>query len=678
MKKITLLKKITLSALLLCSYMGFAQLHVSNGTQLSTGSVGSEFVLYSDYDVDNKGTMTFVGDAQFYLDSGLDNGSGIIEFNDATFHIGSGDATRSAGTDVLIFNDRDANFIGDRAKFVVLNKVSGTANVTAGHLGILETFQIENGTLNADDPTQGIVTLLNRSATDAAQVIASSSSADPLREAKVEVERFMSQKRAFRFYASTVNSTESIREQLQENATAWDDQTIPGFGTHITGVNPDINLNGDGGDGTTVVDDTFQGLDWQPSGNASLFLWKEQDQFWSSTSSDGWSKPNTTGTLNAKTPYRLMVRGDRTITITDNDTPPTETKLRSRGTLLVGNQSVDNLATPEDDFSFVANPYASRVDYTNVSRSNLTDFIYVWDVSVNGRGGYVTVDLNDLGTPDPIDANANHILMPGQSFFVQNTPVGNPSITFSEAAKTNTDPVTEIFSITNYFNFRLEATDENNHVIDGIGFRFSDLYSEAADEYDGAKLTNSDVNLAILNANTFLSIDKRPTPVGEKIVPLALIGHQHQNYQFVPTMNLDGLELDIFLRDNYLDQMTAVEPNEVISFNVDQSLPGSVSPYRFEIVFNPTTLSQDNFDEGVFSMYPNPAESTVSISLPKTADMSDWDVKLFSINGQLLNQWNYKDINQPISLNVEHLESGIYLIELSNNEEKSTQKLIKK
>lgn len=674
-------KTILLLMLAAITTVGYSQeLKINAGTTMWVGDASPES-LYTGGNVDNDGTLTFAGSSNFYVDAGLDNSTtgSEINFGDATLHIGSGDAVRSVDGANLIFKDRTLAFQGtnigkpdidatayddfepgDVVRFVVLNKTgTKSANVTGGHLGITDNITLTSGELNGETT----VTLLNRNATDAAQVAESTGGT-----ARIEVERFMSQRRAFRLFAPGVTSSQNLRAQLQEEATAYNDNPAPGFGTHITGVAPEPDINAD------VSLDGTNGLDWQPSGDASSFVWNEVNQRWDPLL-------NTLQTTTFTSPYRVMVRGNREIDLVSNATAPGVTILRTRGELAQGDIDIP-LASGAEAISLVANPYASRVNFANIATTaDIDSYIAVWDATINARGGFVSVLASNgsLGAaPDPSGSTATNILEPGQSFFVLNSEtVSDNILNFTEANKSIGSPSTGIFSTANFLNLRLETTEEDL-VIDGLGFRFNDAYNVEANGQDAAKFENPNTNFAIINGGSLLYIDNRPAPSNETIVPLMLTGHNHENYQIVPSFNLDGLDMEVYLKDNYLDELTAIEDNQPINFSIDESVPGSVNPYRFQIVFNPTPLSVDEITEGTFTMYPNPAESQVSIMLPSNASQNNWNVSLYTINGQLINTWKHENVSGSIDLNVENLRTGVYLIELGNDEQKSVQKLIKK
>ncbi len=648
------MKKITSIALLVFSVnVGFAQLYIAQNAELRATGTN----LYSNENVVNEGSIMFSGEADFILDAGLDNSatSATLSLGDARLVIGSGESL-SSSTDTFIFKGRDGNQLGDQVKHLVLNKTSGTVNVTGGHLGVAETFLATSGTLNA----ASTVTLLNRANGTYAQVLPSDGGSVTL-----EVERFIPAKRAFRLLSPSVVSTATINAQWQEGAEQYNANPVPGFGTHITGFgtqNPDPVVN------------NVNGFDWNPSGNASLFPYNNAGQAWVTS-----GVANTdTETLSYNTPLRLFVRGDRTTDLSSNDAAPSTTILRTRGSLRIGDHNVTGLSSGANHFNFVANPYASRVDFRNVTKTNITGFIYVWDASFGERGAFATVDLSN-NTPDPAGSQANAILMPGQAFFVRNTAAGSPSINFTETHKAIGENHISIFSEEIFLNLGLRAISNNQTIpLDGVGFRFNDAYNSEVDDSDARKLGNPDENFLIIKDGNLLAIEKRPLPLEEETVALGFLGHQYENYQFVPQFTYDNSVLKVYLKDNYLNTQTELSANEAINFQVDHSLLESTNAFRFELIFSPVTLANEDFEAVNFGLYPNPATTEVQISLPQLTSADGWNIEVYDINGKQVFATNTIANERLHNIDVRSLNSGVYLIKVSNNQHTSTQKLIKK
>ncbi|MFN2261257.1 MAG: T9SS type A sorting domain-containing protein, partial [Psychroflexus sp.] len=567
---------------------------------------------------------------------GLDNSQGSLNFNDATLVIGSGGANASS-TDDFIFNTNDA------VKHVILNKTEGITTVSEGHLGITETLKLESGTLTAGDK----ITLLNPNENEVAYVIESTSGS-----ANVSVEKYYTAKRSFRFVASPVDGG-SIFENWQEDGNA-----PGGFGTHITGSTAGEN-----------------GLDATETGNPSLFDYDNVSQNWSAV-----TNTNVENLVTGKA-YRLYVRGDRNIDLTNNDAE-NETTLRATGSLKVGTVLVDNLGETENDFSFIGNPYQATVDVSSITFNNVNDdYYWVWDPNMNDDGSYVVVDLSDGSNAGT--SQANQYLQPGQAAFVRTSANGPASVTFTEASK-NVDQLSNaVFSNSEKpkLNLRLYESSvlQNGEMeFDAIGIRFSSNWTNEVDHQDARKMGNPAENLARLNGDDFLSIEKREMPQDGEELNLAIYNYEHSNYTFEADLSNFSENIVVYLNDSYTGSQSVLENGiNHIDFTVDASIPESVEMLRFTLSFENTTLGTSNENFENFSVYPNPVtnqEFTIQTSRMSGEDVS---LKLFNISGQsVMNQKLKIGDDGRLNIQTNGLSAGIYILELTQAQQTFKEKLI--
>jgi hypothetical protein len=432
----------------------------------------------------------------------------------------------------------------------------------------------------------------------------------------VEVERFIpagdNDKRAFRFLSSSVNSTGSINTNWQEGAATWSENPNPGFGTHITGSLAGAN-----------------GFDASGSGNPSLFLYPSAAQTWSSIAN------TDVKTLEAGAAYRLMVRGDRSIDLTSNAADPTNTILRSKGSLVFGTIDMSSeLAQGADQFSLVGNPYQSVVDFSAVNKNNLRDYVYVWDASLtgaNGRGAYVIVEVSSnsiVEAPAASSSSATKFIAPNQAFFVRNTDAGSPTLVFEETNKATTQAQVEVFSTYAdfYINSRLykiEDLQNGNTEVDALGLRFNQNFTTLADEEDAEKLTNPDENYAIIN-NGLRVIDKQNLPTDGHEIELFINSYTTTAYSLTFAMDNLPEEIEVFLNDTYLNTQTELLLQSTYDFTVDANIPASMAFNRFSLSFDHTTLGvEDNvFSNLVYTqiqqqMANSPYKPKVSTRIPQ-------------------------------------------------------------
>ncbi|QSS96254.1 T9SS type A sorting domain-containing protein [Psychroflexus sp. ALD_RP9] len=461
----------------------------------------------------------------------------------------------------------------------------------------------------------------------------------------VEVERYIPAKRAFRLISSAVDGSTI--------ANAWQQDT------HITGAGGATN-----------------GFDATNTDNPSMFTF--DNTITDQSSGAGWQAiTSTTDVISAGTPYRLMVRGDRTIDLADNEAPATATTLSASGSLQTGSYT-PTLATAANNYSFVGNPYQAVVDFGAVTKSNLTDFIYVWDASIagsNGNGGYITVQIStgNITAPSPSSSDASQYIAPGQAFFVQNNASGNGSITFKEADKATGQSQVSIFSTyTNfYINSRLykaSALQNGEMESDAIGLRFNENYTTIGSDEDASKLANPGENYAIVN-NGFKSIDKQNIPTDGHQVDLLMMNYEDTAYSLSFNLGNQPETLKVYLNDSYLNTQTELTESTTYDFTVDANVPESIDQNRFHLSFEEVPLNNQSFDAGQVRLYPNPVVHQLQIELPASVEINS--VQVFNTLGQqvLTTTQSQVDMSQ--------LASGVYVVELETTKGKVSKKIIK-
>jgi len=92
------------------------------------------------------------------------------------------------------------------------------------------------------------------------------------------------------------------------------------------------------------------------------------------------------------------------------------------------------------------------------------------------------------------------------------------------------------------------------------------------------------------------------------------------------------------------------------------------------LIVEGSTLAIDSFNNGVFSIYPNPAKNVVNIHLQDNLNVTLKSALVYDLTGKVVHTTN--DLNQPI--NVEKLATGTYILSISDTTGKSyPQKFIK-
>ena len=96
-----------------------------------------------------------------------------------------------------------------------------------------------------------------------------------------------------------------------------------------------------------------------------------------------------------------------------------------------------------------------------------------------------------------------------------------------------------------------------------------------------------------------------------------------------------------------------------------------------KISTNATGIEEDNSENFRFSIFPNPANSVLSIQLGSQS-LSNISCNIYTIQGTLVstNQMSIQDLN--LDLNIANLDAGTYIIELSNNSTTRKSLFVKK
>ncbi|WP_127846594.1 T9SS type A sorting domain-containing protein [Psychroflexus aestuariivivens] len=471
---------------------------------------------------------------------------------------------------------------------------------------------------------------------------------------EVTVERYIPVNRSFRFVTSGVNSTNSIHENWQENG-----ESPIGFGTHITGSDTGNN-----------------GFDITATGNQSMFGFDNSNQSWFAIANTDQDH------LEAGQAYRLYIRGDRNVDLTDNESESV-TILRAKGNLETGNITFDNLGENAGDFNLIGNPYQAIVDLSEVNFTNINpSFGWVWDPNMNQDGAYVVVDLNDGSNTG--SSTANEFLQPGQSLFLQTLNDGAASVMFTESSKNVDEMNNTVFSENqssslNLKLFKTETLADNGREIDALQINFNPNSNDNVDYNDATKLGNPGENLARQQASHFLSLENRSLPSDETNLDLAIYNFQNQNYTLVlETENLENYK--VYLNDRYTGESLILDENSNLAqfdFNIDATIPESTDLNRFYLTFENTTLSVDDQSLAFeLKIYPNPVKDDKFTIKSIKENSGEAEVKIFNLQGQNVFSETSNFESGKIQIQTEGFSSGVYFVEIKQNNRSFKEKLI--
>ncbi|MBZ9787362.1 T9SS type A sorting domain-containing protein [Psychroflexus sp. CAK57W] len=557
------------------------------------------------------------------------------------------------GTGFLeLIQDKTQSIAGDgiMEKFRV-NKTGGQAKIISGNQDVLRLFEIHGGTFVPD-------TLLTLKSVDTltAQI---GQNTGGIIDGGFVIERFIpSSNRSFRYMSSPVETSGTIKGNLQEGVNntslSYSDNKNPnpGYGTHITGSTTGSN-----------------GFDASGTGNPGFYRWNPTSQSYITAT-------NTDKTTLAKGQnFTLFIRGSRDTNIYVNNTrvgPPTTLRLTGNPTILNFSKSIN--LNDADSFILLANPYHGAINANSFFDSNTglnPNFIYAYDPTLNQFGGYAAVEI-----PEGINAqgsDANQFIQAWQSVFVKasNTGTTTLDLTFTEAHKNISESQVPIFrtDINTRINLRLLSENEQ---IDGVSIKFRQGANSGIDDRDAVKLSNIGENLSIYSNGKNLAIEERDFPQSTDTTLIRLVNKNRSSYQFKIDAN-DFSELNAVFKDFYLDEEYPLENNKdlLIDYQVAEGEP----EIRFGFIYNPESLSSEEFTSRKFKIYPNPAKDVLNIEAENKSS-SNLEFEIYSLLGQKVAQGNFED--KLSNYDISSFSTGVYLIVITdNNNLKETLKFIK-
>jgi uncharacterized repeat protein (TIGR02543 family) len=469
----------------------------------------------------------------------------------------------------------------------------------------------------------------------------------------IGVQRYVPARRAFRLISSPVSTHRSIMENFQIGQNS-------NYGTHITGS---ITAGSSGFDPTLT-------------GNPSMFTYSNSSQTWSPISSTNWNK------FVVGTPYRLMIRGDRSIDLKTNTPTPTRTTLQAAGTIVTGSVPVTNLNQTTDGFSLVGNPYMAPVNMQTIlsNSTNLNQtYYYIWDPTMSTRGAYVTVDVSN--NTSTTGSNANRFLQPWQACFVKTASNGSASLTFTEASKgtslTSTWRMTPPLSTLNIQLWQFDTFNIlNTKPLDGVIVKFDPAFNSAYDALDATKPVNLDENFALINNGKKVSIDSRNLPELTDTIPFEFTQIRDKKY----TLELeftDALGQNVYLLDKKLGLDYPLESTGKTTYNfIVENSADPIEKNRFALIFQSAKSSTTKLTQKVFTI--KATDNSQSNALLDFGGSFNGSAKVMVINsiGQVM--FEKTTHTNTMQLDLDGQTPGVYYIKVvSGNHCQTTPWIVK-
>lgn len=389
--------------------------------------------------------------------------------------------------------------------------------------------------------------------------------------------------------AGTLNSNGNL-ELLSDNNT--DARIGPGTGNYLTGnviVNryvpsvvrrwrffspgvknftfnqfiDDMFLSGPGG--------TTNGFDQSSNNSPSLYTYQE-----STVGGRGWKTvSNINNSLVAGRGVMVFVRGDRTITGWFTAPFPAQNQVMVDFTGEVNSGDISPALTytntgvaDNDGWNLVGNPYPSPINWANVTRTNLSQFYYIYNPQT---GSYIA-------------KNGNQEIASGQAFFVQ-AIAANPTLTFTESCKSvgNPNKYFKAAKLTQSLYVKM-VRDSVNMDEAWINLKSGNSNTFVNNE-DAPKFYNSVINLSVLTSdNKEVQINNAQPINSNDTFVLNTQASANGTYELYLDPSNITATVGVFLIDRKLNTITNLRQQNTVSFTIANN-DTTTFKRRFAVVF---------------------------------------------------------------------------------------------
>lgn len=338
------------------------------------------------------------------------------------------------------------------------------------------------------------------------------------------------------------------------------------------------------------------------------------------------------------------------------------------GAVSVGDVSTTISAGSASSWNLVGNPYTSYLDAQAFISENGSSGNDVLDSNYNAVYGYnAGTDGSGIWTIINNVQNVGKNIAPGQGFFVfSNGTGGSDNLSFTSSMRTTIGNDDFILgrnsSSISHLSLRIENA-ANNYDTD---FYFSENCSSGLDiGYDAGSLDASDANFSLYshlvadNVGVDLAIQCLSfEDVESVVVPLGINASNGDNINVNIHESDLSEDINVYLEDNLENTFTLLNTNSY-SFTAIEDLQGTG---RFFLHFSPSTLSNDSNNISGLEIFTssNPDVLNVNGKLNGSAQLN-----LYDVQGRLVLTRALENGSTVNSINVEALQSGVYIVKLN-------------
>ncbi|WP_422105452.1 T9SS type A sorting domain-containing protein [Winogradskyella sp.] len=338
------------------------------------------------------------------------------------------------------------------------------------------------------------------------------------------------------------------------------------------------------------------------------------------------------------------------------------------------NTAVFNSGPSFSEWNLIGNPYPSYLNVQNfLNNTNNMSVLDATNVGIYGYDGDASDGwvIYNLNTTD-----ANTIITPGQGFFVAVS--SNASLEFTPSMRRHGDSDDFITGrqMTSNQHLRLQLNNSSD-TISNTDFYFNLNSTNALDPgYDAAVFGNTADDFAIyshlLEENQDIDLAIQSLPVDrltDGIIPLGINANAGQQLTIrIANSNLSE-NVDVYLIDTQENTSTPLNTQDFVITPVED-LSGTG---RFYMAFNEVTLGTTDNDFNTLKVYTlNPQRK---LMIKGQVDQQTSAV-LYDVNGRAILTEDLKTRVNSNEMDTSGLQSGVYMLQLSNGVSYYTKKVI--
>lgn len=455
------------------------------------------------------------------------------------------------------------------------------------------------------------------------------------------------------------------------------------FNSSSSIANVGIQITGTGG--------TSKGFDNSTNNNPSAFWYDEQNAgndttIGSGNSTDpGWTAITSgTQTLENGIGYRVLVRGDRTISLTSS-TPGTinPTTIWAKGTYPGYSSSssssqpvtinVTNSSTNKNSgINFIGNPYPSSIDWNAVTKSASVDASYiVYDPGVSGKSWTATARYRGWNGST---GGAGRYIAAGQGFMVYTT--GSGTVTFEENDKTTS--VAGNFFSEKLIDHVIITLAYDSAYLDESYLHFREDAVNTKDRYDLIHITNPTVNISTIDSSgESYYINSLSKLLGKRVVPISISGNPASDYKIKFTDVGTFANHRLYLKDNYTNNLVEIFEGNEFPIRITND-PLSKGKTRLELIFEPISAELKKVDNNsVIRIVYNNSSEIINLDKVKEETIGDAKIQVLNINGQEIYKKNWASEQLSSDVSTTNLSPGLYLVKITSKNYSQTFKFTK-